>query len=144
MRSIKRGRGPSMMGGITSICMAVFGLIWTIMAGSMAGPLFGMFGVVFIVIAISQAVYNFKNATGENRYSEYDITEGYEEVDPLNERFGRQSNGMEYDSQSGNWQYREADSFGGNASEGSAFCPYCGTRVENSFEFCHKCGKKLP
>lgn len=128
MKSIKRGRGPSMMGGIASVCMAVFGLLWTIVAGSIGGPLFGMFGVVFIVIAISQAVYNFKNATSENRYSEYDITEGYEETDPLNERFGRQNDGWTDVS---------------SKSE-SAFCPYCGNRVEKTFEFCNKCGKKLP
>ena len=40
MRSIKRGRGPSMMGGISSIFMALFGLLWTIIAGSIGGPFF--------------------------------------------------------------------------------------------------------
>ena len=149
MKSIKRGRGPSMMGGIASVGMALFGLLWTIVAGSMAGPLFGMFGVIFIGIAISQAIYNFKNATGENRYSEYDITDEYEETDPLNERFGRQrdfgNNGWQGDAgygASGSAYGYQGDS---NAMSGeTAFCPYCGNSVDKEYEFCPKCGKKLP
>ena len=60
MKSIKPGRGSSMMGGFMSIAMGVSGLIWTVLAASMGGGLFALFGVVFIIIAIAQAVYNFK------------------------------------------------------------------------------------
>lgn len=28
-------------------------------------------------------------------------------------------------------------------SNGNGFCPYCGSSVEESFEFCPKCGRKL-
>lgn len=63
MRSIKRGRGPSMMGGISSIFVAIFGVIWTLFASQTGSILFMLFGVVFVVQAIVQAVYNFKNAT---------------------------------------------------------------------------------
>ena len=52
---------------------------------------FPLFGVVFIIMGIVQAVYHFKNATSKNRYSAFDITDAHEETDPLNERFGRQS-----------------------------------------------------
>ena len=91
MKSVKPGRGPSMMGGIGSILAAVFGLIWTCGAASMGAPgFFLLFGVVFIGIGVVNAVYSFKNATGENRYSDFDIVDSHEEPDPLNERFGRQ------------------------------------------------------
>ncbi len=132
MKSIKPGRGPSMMGGIGSIFAALFGVFWTIMAVSMGAVFMAPFGLIFIGIAVVQAVYNFKNATSENRYSAFDITDEYEEADPLNERFGKrheeiseplEKNGMDIESQ---------------------FCPYCGTKVGKGFEFCHKCGKKLP
>ena len=36
MKSIKPGRGPSMMGGVMGIVVAVFGVIWTAAAISMA------------------------------------------------------------------------------------------------------------
>lgn len=129
MKSIKPGRGPSMMGGIMSIAMGAFGLIWTVIAVSIGGGIFALFGVVFIVIAIVQAVYNFKNATSENRYSAFDITDSSEETDPLNERFGSKAQKSDKADASGNT---------------SVFCPYCGTKVEGDYEFCNKCGKKLP
>ena len=86
MKSIKPGRGPSMMGGLGSIFAGVFGVIWTMAAVQMGAGIFALFGVVFIVFAVLQAVYQFKNATGENRYSEFDITEDGEEPDPLEKR----------------------------------------------------------
>lgn len=127
MKSIKPGRGPSMMSGIVSIAMAVFGVLWTVGAASLGGGFIALFGVVFIVIAVVNAVYNFKNATNKNRYSSFDIVDGNEETDPLNERYGGEN------------EYRSFE--GGSASE---FCPYCGADVESDYVFCNKCGKKLP
>ena len=129
MKSIKPGRGPSMMGGISSILVAVFGVAWTIGAVSMgAGGMFAAFGIIFVIMAVVSAVYNFKNATSKNRYSAYDITEEGEEPDPWNERFR------------GNRDYTQPMP---NSNE-SKFCPYCGVRVEGDFAYCNKCGKKLP
>ena len=39
------------------VAVALFGVIWTVMALSMGGGAFALFGVIFIVIAIVQAVY---------------------------------------------------------------------------------------
>ena len=130
MKSIKPGRGPSMMSGVAGVAVGIFGVIWTIGAASIGGGLFALFGVVFIVIAIVNAVYNFKNATNKNRYSTFDIVDDSEEPDPLNERFGGTAYGAE--------QTYKAE--GG----GSEFCPYCGADVEEEYVYCNKCGKKLP
>ena len=126
MKSVKRGRGPSFMGGFAGLAAAAFGLLWTILVASSGGGIFALFGLIFVAIGIVNAVYNFKNATGKNRYSEYDITENGEETDPLNEMFGEKRN---YDSVS---------------QTENRFCPYCGQRVEADFEFCNVCGKRLP
>lgn len=125
MKSIKPGRGPSMMNGISSIGAAVFGVIWTVTAASMGGGIFALFGLVFIIMAVVQAVYNFKNASSEERYSVFDITDGNEEADPLNRRFGNVN----------------SDDI---KSEGVSFCPYCGSAAEADFAFCAKCGRELP
>ena len=114
------------MGGVMSIAVAIFGIFWTITAAGIGAGPFALFGLVFIAIAVIQAVYHFKNATGKNRYSAFDITDGNEEPDPLNVRFGGQT--------------ESADS----ADSGHRFCPYCGTAVASDFEFCSHCGKKLP
>ncbi len=128
MKSIKPGRGPSMMSGVTGIFMIGFGVVWTLLAAQMS-PLFALFGVLWTGIAITQTVYNFKNATSKNRYSTFDITEGNEEPDPLNVRFGEWSQ-----------ETPKTDESTGD----SKFCPYCGAKVESDYTFCNECGKKLP
>ena len=126
MKSIKPGRGPSMMGGVTGIFMIGFGILWTIMAAQ-ASVIFALFGVLWTGIPVVTTVYNFKNATGKNRYSAYDVTDGKEEPDPLNGRFGNPQSETQETSNIDN-----------------KFCPYCGTPVAEDFEFCNNCGKKLP
>ena len=128
MKSIKPGRGPSFLGGIVSIVVGLFGIVWTVVASGMGGGIFALFGVLFITVAVVTAVYNFKNATGKNRYSAFDITDGDEEPDPLNERFGRET----------------SDSVRSIGDQENVFCPYCGNKVEDGFEYCNKCGKRLP
>lgn len=128
MKSVKPGRGPSFMSAVVGIFVAVFGVAWTIMAVSAGAGFMGIFGLIFVAIAIIQVIYNFKNATGKNRYSEFDITEDDEEVDPWNQRFGERKDERE-----------EFD----NRNQGN-FCPYCGAKIESDFSFCQKCGKKLP
>ena len=147
MKSIKPGRGPSMMGAVGSIGAAIFGVFWTIIAISMGAPLlFAGFGLFFVMFGIGQAIYNFNNATGKNRFSEFDITDDGEEKDPLNEFFAKQSSAE-------NWEVRTQAK---TAAEGEprttettgtkavGFCPYCGAEVQEGFEFCAKCGKQLP
>lgn len=130
MKSIKPGRGPSAMNAFGSVIGIVFGIIWTGLAASMGAPFFfPLFGILFIIVGIVQAVYHFKNATGENRYSAFDITEDGEEVDPLNARFGGSAP-------------RDSGSFDGAGD--FRFCPYCGAELGDGFEFCGKCGRKLP
>ena len=158
MKSIKPGRGPSMMSGVMSVAVGIFGLIWTIMAASMGGGIFALFGLVFIGIAISSAVYNFKNATSENRYSTYDIVDSTEETDPFNERFGRPPNvSADFDhyadgtprfsdeAASANRSAASSNEFAsGSRTTTNAFCPYCGNEVEQDFIYCNNCGKELP
>ena len=136
MKSIKPGRGPSLMSGIACVFSALFGVVWTFVAASMGGGFIALFGVIFIVMAIVNAVYNFRNATGKNRYSEYDITEHWEESDPLNERFEDSHNRV---SNTGNTETSVS-----SANQKSRFCPYCGTKAEEDYAYCNRCGKKLP
>ncbi len=126
MKSVKPGRGPSGMSAIGAVIGIVFGIFWTITAISMGAPfMFPLFGVLFILIGIVNAVYHYKNATGENRYSVYDITDESEEPDPLNVRFGQQHQ-----------TYRSGTT--------ARFCPYCGRNANADYEFCPGCGKRLP
>ncbi|MDF2655312.1 MAG: zinc-ribbon protein [Bacillota bacterium] len=153
MKSIKPGRGPSMMNAIGSAAAAVFGVIWTLSAISMGAPIFfALFGVVFVLMGIGQAVYNYKNATGENRFSEYDITSSSEESDPLNDYFGRSVQGSSHTSQRNDQAYSNNEAPQGQPlprstpedEEDRRFCPYCGSEAAREYLYCAKCGKKLP
>lgn len=125
MKSIKPGRGPSMMGGIAGIFMIIIGIGWTVVASQLHW-LMALFGLCWTGIAVSNTIYNFKNAKGKNRYSTYDIVDGFEEPDPLNQRYG---NTAAPDQQPGT---------------SSRFCPYCGKEANPDFYFCPGCGKQLP
>jgi len=127
MRSIKPGRGPSGMSFIGSIFAILFGIFWTIMAYGMTvstgvlgpmGLMFPMFGILFILLGIVQAFYHFKNATGRNRFSTFDITEPGEESDP-----------------SSQWIHQ--------SKEETHYCPYCGEALKAEYTFCPSCGKAL-
>lgn len=131
MKSIKPGRGPSMMGGVAGIFMIGFGIGWTVIVGS-TFPLMALFGILWTGIAIAQTVYHFKNAKSKNRYSAFDIVDAEEEPDPLNERYGSASS-----RQSGSAPYQRPGTT-------SRFCPYCGRQAESEFDFCPGCGKQLP
>ncbi len=135
MKSFKPGRGPSFMGGL-------FMLFFAVVAGGMAytvSSFTSSFGVpstlsIFVLVPAGMAVfgvigaiYNFVNALGKNRFSDFDITDENEEPDPLNERLGGHA---ETPEESG--------------EDGAAYCPYCGTQVEEGYLYCKKCGKKLP
>ncbi len=126
MKHIKPGRGPSMMSGVVGIFMIGFGILWTVMAAQASG-IFALFGVLWTCVAIAITVYNFKNATKKNRYSQFDIVDSNEEPDPMNECFGN--------PQATTQNREQAD---------NKFCPYCGTAVKGDFEYCNNCGKKLP
>lgn len=134
MKSIKPGRGPSAMGAIGSIAVGVFGIIWTIAASSMGAPsFFVFFGIVFVGIAIIQAIFHFKNAAGKNRMSLFDITDSHAEPDPLNKLFNNSKDTV----------YRNDD---GQLSTTNNinFCPYCGNKIhDDSYNFCSSCGKEI-
>lgn len=128
MKSIKRGRGPSFMGGVASLAAALFGVFWMIMAASIGAPgLFVAMGGIFVVVAVVSAVYEFTNATAKKRFSEFDVVTDEEEGDILNEYFGE--NGA------GHMPEREKADI--------AFCPWCGEEVAESYRFCPRCGKAL-
>ena len=129
MKSVKPGRGPSMMSGVMCIFMALFGVVWTVLAAGTGGGLFALFGVFFIGIAVVQAIYNFTNATSENRYSEFDIVDSQEEEDPWDRRFGAPPPPQQ------NGEPPQAD---------ISDCPYCGAALQDDFAFCPKCGRELP
>lgn len=126
MKSIKPGRGPSFMGGIIGIAVALFGVFWTVMTIVMEAWFMIPFGLIFIAIAVINTIYNFKNATGKNRYSQYDITDENEEPDPWNEHFGE--NNVETVQSKAKGRY----------------CPYCGAKNEDNYKFCTDCGRELP
>ncbi|HWQ59274.1 MAG TPA: zinc ribbon domain-containing protein [Clostridia bacterium] len=135
MKSIKPGRAPSAMGVWGSVIAAVFGVFWIVTTIQIGAPwIFPAFGVLFIISAVAGGIYNYKNATSKNRYSTFDITEGGEEPDPLNKRFGEEN--VRYDAEQGDFREQAQPGTDG-------YCPYCGAPTEADYQYCRRCGKKL-
>ncbi|EYE87795.1 membrane protein [Fervidicella metallireducens AeB] len=132
MKSIKPGRGPSALGLFGSIAAVILGLFWIISAIRMGAPVtLWMFGVVFIIIAIAQGVFHYTNAVGKNRMSLYDITNSYEEEDPI-ERY------IKHDK-----PYQDFEKTKSYSTDEMKFCPYCGASVKRDFTFCPNCGRDI-
>ena len=127
MKSIKPGRGPSMMGGISALFAALFGVFWIIVVLQSGGGFFAFFGVIFIAMALVQAWYNFHNASQKDRFSSFDIVDSREEMDPLDPRYTGQDD----------IPVRSSD------SDAPRFCPYCGAELQSDYLYCPECGKKL-
>ena len=133
MKSIKPGRMPALQGGLASIFVGIFGIIWTFGAASIGAPVFfTLFGVAFVMFAIVNAGFSFYNAAAKNRHSVIDIVEETEEPDPLNMYFGKGGEGHVPDDEP-----RANDKPAG-------FCPYCGAKAQHDYAFCAHCGKELP
>ena len=88
------------MGAVGGIIAVIFGIFWTIVAFTIGREakshfnddatdifaiVFPLFGVVFVIVGIANVIYNAYNATGEKRFSWFDITSSDEEPDLLNE-----------------------------------------------------------
>ena len=128
MRSVKRGRGPSFMGGAASVLVGVVGVAWTIGARQIGAPwFFQLFGIVFVLLAVGNGIYELRNAASKNRYSEFDITDDGEEPDPLNQRFEEKQPGERPAAQ----------------ERGARFCSQCGARLPAGAKFCPGCGKSI-
>jgi len=138
-----------MMGGIGGIGAAVFGVFWIFFALSIgAPPIFALFGILFIVMAIAGSIYNFSNATRKNRFSTFDITSGEEESDPLTKAFGHEKK----DYRKGSTYRRREESSPVEPAPPSSesprqyegnYCPFCGEEVKPEFDFCPQCGKDI-
>lgn len=127
MKSIKPGRGPSMMGGISALFAALFGVFWIIVVLQSGGGFFAFFGVIFIAMALVQAWYNFHNASQKDRFSSFDIVDSREEMDPLDPRYAGQDD----------IPVRSSD------SDAPRFCPYCGAELQSDYLYCPECGKSF-
>lgn len=123
------------MSFIGSVIGIIFGVFWTILAASFTAPfgiigiIFPLFGVLFIVLGVVQAIYHYKNATSKDRYSIIDIVDSREEGDPA-DNWIKNKDGSETEAQ--NNIYSEIN-----------YCPYCGARVSSDYAFCPKCGKSI-
>ena len=135
MYSVKPGRGPSLMGGIGGIVVAVFGVIWTVGAMSIgAPPIFALFGLLFVGMAIAGVVYNLYNATSRNRISTFDVTTHREEGDPIADAL---------DQGAASHQSPHSPPSKGPRKFPGEHCPFCGTKVAADFDYCPKCGKDI-
>ncbi len=148
MKSIKPGRGPSGMSFAGSVISIVFGVFWTIIAVSITshfpsdviGLIFPLCGIIFTILGIINAAYHYKNATGKDRYSVYDITDSSEERDPSDSWI---RNGQRTYERNNNETPEERNLNKTSEETDFNFCPYCGIKLGKDYAYCPKCGKVI-
>lgn len=143
MYSLKPGRGPSLLNGLSGIifCTVAFGMSFAVCAIGNAftnsipnsAPAVGPFKNVFAcfalvplligVVGLINVIYSFYNATAKNRLSNLDITTHTEEPDPLNPKPTPPTN---------------------PATSPSTFCTNCGSALQPTWRFCARCGTSTP
>ena len=138
--SVKRGRVRSAQSVAGGIFAMVFGVIWTVGAASIGAPwFFSLFGLLFIASAGYNTYIAYKNTTGDNRFSEFDVVEMDSEPDPWDEKFRQNKDRYSINESCG---HIEKDTEAHSCAV--RFCPYCGIEAESDYEFCKSCGRKLP
>ncbi|RVU55489.1 zinc ribbon domain-containing protein [Anaerosphaera multitolerans] len=158
MKKIKKGRGPSFLRFLGSIAAIIFGIFWTVLAFSLTtnlrssegtlkliGYAFPLFGIVFILMGIFEAIYNYRNAVSKKRFSEYDIVEDDEEDDTFT-LFSKNKKSQKERDRDPIYEedYKHMDFE--NTSPGFQFkkyCTECGTPLEKDYKYCPECGKKI-
>ncbi len=136
MKSMKGGRGPSIIRavalfGIAALAMVALGQSGTPGSVAYAGVKYertSLLLVIFILMAVCGGIWFLYRAFAQNRPSETDVTGADEEPDPLN----RYSRGED-----------DAESAEEAAAAGSRYCPNCGRAVQEDANFCSHCGKEL-
>ena len=132
--SVKPGRGPSLMGAIVGVVAVLFGFFWIIAAASSGAPgIFVLFGVIFIFIAIAGIIYNLYNTAARNRISTFDVTTEGEGSDPI-------ADALRHSSRSSEGEKKQNDK--PRKIQGD-FCPYCGAKAQQDFDYCPQCGKDI-
>lgn len=128
MYSVKPGRGPSLMGGVMGLVVAVFGVFWCITAAGAGAPWFFVgFGVVFVTIALLGSGSSFYNATSRRRFSSFDIVAAGREPDPLDPYVAETPLRDDIVPQ------RSKD----------RFCTQCGEAADIDHRFCRACGSEI-
>lgn len=87
MRSIKRGRSQSIVSGVIGLIMSIGFFAMAGMVSQHFGAMAFMPALMGIIVVIS-SIYSIVSGTRKNRFSEFDITDGEEEPDSLNQYFG--------------------------------------------------------
>lgn len=120
----------SIMGLLLGVPFVIF---WIVTASKSGAPVFFVFfGVAFLGFLVVQISIGFYNATSKNRISQVDITTDKEESDPFSCLTQKD---VTQDDQGTAIQ---------EVIAGKTFCPFCGTKLEQAFKFCPKCGKPQP
>lgn len=135
MKSMKGGRGPSVIRAVALFGIAVLAMVALGQSGTPGSVAYAgvkyertsLLLVIFILMAICGGIWFLYRAFAQNRPSETDVTGGDEEPDQLNEH-----SRSENDAES-----TEKEAAGGR------YCPGCGQAVPEDANFCSHCGKEL-
>ncbi|MBQ8833703.1 MAG: zinc ribbon domain-containing protein [Oscillospiraceae bacterium] len=116
-REKEKKAGKAMTIG-SSIFGTVFAIFWCVMAASMGAWFMLIFGIPFVGMMVYRLYICIQYSKGDNNKAPQ------KEADL--------------------WDRPAAQTTYTQPTIDSKFCPYCGAPTQDGFEFCPKCGRRLP
>jgi len=117
----KEKRAGKAMGIGASIFAVLFAIFWCILAASMGAWFMLVFGIPFVSMAVYRLYVCIQYAKADSKSTQQKQTDPWDH--PVPDRIPPRDN---------------------STSAAGKFCPYCGGGIQDTFEFCPKCGRRQP
>lgn len=160
MKNVKRKRGPSFLSFLGSLAAIIFGVLWTVLAyvgtsslratdGTMkiVGYAFPIFGIIFILMGIFEATYNFKRAMSQKKSIEEDtLQEDENRTFSLFSKKNKNPYRSTRSSSNAEDEYEDEDYDFSQTNPNMSFkkyCTECGAPLDKNYKYCPECGKKI-
>lgn len=120
---------------VFSCIFILFSLIWFFASLKSGLGLFSLFGLPFIIVGVSLLVRTLKGMKGKKHIDDCCQQGDYSSMDPVQREYYEQ-----YDTHQHNHYYNDAEIHSHTMNR----CPHCGKKIKRGYDYCPKCGSRLP
>lgn len=140
----KERKAAKSMGVAMSIFAIIFALVWCLMAASMGAWFMLLFGIPFVGILVYRLVVMLKLTKEDPKHGaqprqEADPWDTTQNADRLMKNFRSLRSAYQEEFQD---EAEDPDTRAGHRNS-PKFCPHCSFWLQDGFDFCPKCGRRI-